>query len=62
MARIAAMTGIGRGNVLRAIARLERLRLLRRQSRADDPTVNLYEVIFDPDDPEASAAACHHRR
>jgi hypothetical protein len=57
MARIAAMTGVGRGNVPRAIARLERLGLLRRQSRAGDSTVNLYKVIFDPGEPAASAAA-----
>jgi len=50
------MTGIGRGNVPRAIARLERLGLLRRQSRAGDSAVNLYKVIFDLDEPEASAA------
>jgi hypothetical protein len=56
MARISAMTGIGRGNVPRAIARLERLGLLRRQSRAGDSAVNLYKVIFDLDEPEASAA------
>jgi len=54
MARIAAMTGILRGNVPRAIARLEQLGLLSRQSQAG--TVNLYRVIFDSDEPEASAS------
>jgi len=48
------MTGIGRGNVPRTIARLERLGLLIRQSRAADATVNLYKVIFDSDELSAS--------
>jgi hypothetical protein len=47
MATIAAMTGIGRGDVPRAIRRLERLGLLSRKSRAGNSAVNVYTVIFD---------------
>jgi hypothetical protein len=55
MARIAVMTGIGRGNVPRTIARLERFGLLSRQGRAVDSSVNLYKVIFDADEVLVSA-------
>jgi hypothetical protein len=47
MATIAAMTGIGRGDVPRSIRRLERHRLLWRESRAGTSAVNVYTVNFD---------------
>jgi hypothetical protein len=46
MATIADMTGIGRGDVPRSISRLEKLGLLKRQSRAGHSAVNVYIVIL----------------
>jgi hypothetical protein len=46
MATIAALTGISRGDVPRAIRRLERLGLLSRKSRGGNSGVNVYTVIF----------------
>jgi hypothetical protein len=54
MATIAAMTGIGRGDVPRSIRRLVRLGLLHRQSRAGNSAVNLYTVIIDGGEASAS--------
>jgi len=54
MATIAAITGIGRGDIPRSVRRLERLGLLCCNSRAGNSAVNVYTVIFD--DAEVSAS------
>jgi hypothetical protein len=47
MATIGEITGIGRGDIPRSIARLEKHKLLRRESRAGISAVNVYTVNFD---------------
>jgi hypothetical protein len=47
MSTIAAITGIGRGDVPRSVRRLEENGLLRREGRTGASAVNLYILIFD---------------
>jgi len=47
MTKIAALTGIGRGDIPRSVRRLEQAQLLRRESRVGASALNAYAVLFD---------------